>query len=104
MQEKILSIDTSNNLKTVVGLTINGHKYQVEETLTKPSQNLLALVQKILQKHKIDFRDLTAIEVNTGPGSFTGLRVGVAVANTLGSLLDIPVNNKTVGEIIIPHY
>lgn len=52
------------------------------------SQVLLPLVTKLLKN------DINAIEVETGPGSFTGLRVGVAVANALGYALNIPVNGK----------
>ncbi|MFH1536127.1 MAG: hypothetical protein ABIC96_03620 [Patescibacteria group bacterium] len=37
---------------------------------------------------------MRGIEVETGPGSFTGLRVGVSVANALGFALNIPVNGK----------
>lgn len=58
------------------------------------SQVLLPLIEKILQKHKLVFADLEAIEVEKGSGSFTGLRVGVAVANALGFALGIPVNGK----------
>lgn len=39
---------------------------------------------------------LTGIELETGPGSFTGLRVGVAVANALAYALNIPVNGKKI--------
>lgn len=39
---------------------------------------------------------LTQIKVETGPGSFTGLRVGVAVANALAYSLNIPVNGKKI--------
>ena len=39
---------------------------------------------------------LEGIEVETGPGSFTGLRVGVSVANALGYSLGIPVNGKKI--------
>jgi len=38
-------------------------------------------------------KDIKEIKINSGPGSFTGLRVGVTVANMLGFLLDIPVNS-----------
>jgi tRNA threonylcarbamoyladenosine biosynthesis protein TsaB len=38
--------------------------------------------------------DLNEIKVATGPGSYTGLRVGVAVANALAFALGIPVNGK----------
>lgn len=58
------------------------------------SQVLLPMIEKILKKQKLDFKDLQSIEVETGPGSFTGLRVGVSVANALGFALEIPVNGK----------
>ncbi len=104
MREKILFIDTSDNTKTIVGLIINGEKKLNQRSLQKASQNLLPLIEQILQENNFSFRDLTAIEVNAGPGSFTGLRVGVAVANTLGSFLQIPINKKKVGEIVDINY
>lgn len=58
------------------------------------SQVLLPLIEKLLKSQKLDFKDLAEIEVETGPGSFTGLRVGVSVANALGFALGIPVNGK----------
>lgn len=60
------------------------------------SQVLLPLITKILKKNKLKFKDLKGVEVETGPGSFTGLRVGVSVANALGYSLNIPVNGKKI--------
>ena len=68
------------------------------------SQGVLPLVEKTLKKEGLEFSDLTGIEVNTGPGSFTGLRVGVTIANTLATILQIPLNGKTVGELAAPVY
>jgi len=58
------------------------------------SQVLLPLIDRLLKKCNLDYNSLSGIEVETGPGSFTGLRVGVSVANALGYVLDIPVNRK----------
>ena len=60
------------------------------------SQALLPLIDKILKTEKLTLKDLIGIEVETGPGSFTGLRVGVSVANALGFALVIPVNGKQI--------
>ncbi|MBI3485341.1 tRNA (adenosine(37)-N6)-threonylcarbamoyltransferase complex dimerization subunit type 1 TsaB [Candidatus Daviesbacteria bacterium] len=65
------------------------------------SQVLLPLIQKLLKKNSLEFKDLKAIEVETGPGSFTGLKVGVAVANALAFSLKIPVNNKEIETDLI---
>lgn len=58
------------------------------------SQALLPLITKLFDRTKMDFKDLYAIEVNPGPGSFTGLRVGASVAQALGFALHIPVNGQ----------
>lgn len=93
--EKILIIDTTDSSITTVGLEINGKKFFLKErTGDLKSQNLLPLINKILKKNKVSLKDLTGIKVNTGPGSFTGLRVGVSVANALAWVLGILVNGK----------
>lgn len=58
------------------------------------SQVLLPLIVKLLQAAGCKLQDLKGIEVEKGRGSFTGLRVGVSVANALGFALGIPVNGK----------
>lgn len=91
----ILHIDTSNNKKTVVGLEINGCKKElVKESGNWTSQQALPLIEKILKDNKLKFTDLTGIKVHIGPGSFTGVRVGVTVANILSWYYKIPVNGS----------
>jgi tRNA threonylcarbamoyladenosine biosynthesis protein TsaB len=60
------------------------------------SQALLPLIDRILDKNNFEYKDLSEIEVKTGPGSFTGIRVGVSIANALGYSLNIPVNSKKI--------
>jgi len=55
------------------------------------SRDLLMEIDKILKKNKKVIQDIAAIGVYRGPGSYTGLRVGISVANALGWSLDIPV-------------
>ncbi len=106
----ILYIDTSDNTKTIVGLD--------KDRLEKPtgvdkSQQVLSLINQILKKHKKALKEITEIKVETGAGlpagrqgSFTGLRVGVAVANTLGWVLGIPINGQRISpqKIVEPEY
>lgn len=105
MKKVILSIDTSSNQTVSVGLKMNGKKDYIERTLDRQkAQVVLLMIDEILQNHQLTPKDLTEISVNIGPGSFTGLRVGVAIANTLGTFLRIPVNGEKVGEIVEPVY
>lgn len=91
----VLHINTKDQKVIEVSLKDNG---KVIKTLSEEnefgSQVLLPLIEKLLRAEKLTFQNLEGIEVETGPGSFTGLRVGVAVANALGFALNIPVNGK----------
>jgi len=103
--KNILLIDTSDNKNIKVGLRIGEQEDLREQPVDqRRAQVVLPLVEQLLQKHKLNLSDLTEIEVNAGPGSFTGLRVGVTIANTLAYLLKIPVNGKKIGEMVEPHY
>lgn len=97
-----LFIDTSNSEKIVVG--IDGKKHTADSKKQK-AQMLLPLIGAELKKNGKKIEDVTEIEVVTGPGSFTGLRVGVSIANTLGWVLNVPVNGKDVKKSpVVPNY
>jgi len=91
----ILHINTKDQKKVEVSLMKDG---KIFKTLTEDreygSQVLLPMIEKLLKNSSLDLKDLKGIEVETGPGSFTGLRVGVSVANSLAYSLGIPVNGK----------
>lgn len=98
----ILYINTKDQKQVEVSLKKDG---EVIGTLSEQnefgSQVLLPLIEKILKKNNLEFKDLTGVEVETGPGSFVGLRVGVSVANALGFALNIPVNEKKIETDLI---
>jgi tRNA threonylcarbamoyladenosine biosynthesis protein TsaB len=93
--EMILYINTKDR-ETIEVVLKEGAVVKDSLTDNNPwgSQVLLPLIKKLLEKNNLEFKDLKSIEVEKGPGSFTGLRVGVAVANALGFSLGISVNNK----------
>ena len=66
------------------------------------AQRLLPFIIEKLDEENIDVADITEVDVNTGPGSFTGIRIGVAVASTLGWALGIPVNGKKLANGKMP--
>lgn len=97
-----LLIDTSNSEKVIV--SVDGDRVVEDATLEK-AQKLLHVIDKLLKKKGVKISDVTSVEVNTGPGSFTGLRVGISVANTLGWALGVSVNGRDVRESPIePQY
>ena len=83
----ILAFDTATDLATSA-LVADGET--LGERMTRP-QLLLADVDALLLAARAAPSDLTALVVGTGPGSFTGTRVGLAFARGLSLALDIPV-------------
>lgn len=55
------------------------------------SEALIPLVQSVLEEAGLPFADLDMIVTPIGPGAFTGLRIGLSAAKSLGLSLDIPV-------------
>lgn len=52
---------------------------------------VLENIDKLLKKRQKKLKSVKTILVNQGPGSYTGTRVGITIANTLGWSLNIPV-------------
>lgn len=90
-----LYIDTSDREKIVLGL--DEKRFEAKGKDNK-SQNLIPFLDKTFKKEGKTLKDITEIEVNEGPGSFTGLRVGATVAMTLGYSLGVSVNGKNIKE------
>lgn len=68
------------------------------------AQVVLTEIDQLLSQRHISPTSVTAIRVALGPGSFTGTRVGVAVANSLGLALAVPINGLPVGSFVQPVY
>ena len=90
-----LYIDTTNS--EIVKIAIGDKIFEVESKVQK-SQMILPFIEKTLEESNLTLKDLTEIEVNTGPGSFTGIRVGISVAQALAWSLSIPLNGKTISK------
>lgn len=86
-----LYIDTTNSLKTII--QINDIQF-VQKYSSPREQNILSFIDRVLKDNNASVKEIAFIEVNPGPGSFTGTRVGVAIANTLAQSLNILINGK----------
>lgn len=101
----VLIIDTADSSKIIVGLKTNNKEYlETKKIDSNKTQIVLPMIDSLLKTHKIRLGDIGKIQVNTGPGSFTGLRVGIAIANCLSFALKIPVNDRKLGTEITPKY
>lgn len=89
-----LIIDTTEGKKTTVELQLDEEVDKISQDNVRKSQKALVLIDQLLKRNKILPTDIDEIEVNTGPGSFTGTRVGVAIANALGFGLNVKVNGS----------
>lgn len=61
--------------------------------------HLMGLIQEVMDGSRVTWKDLTGVAVNRGPGSFTGIRGGMAVAQGIGLAGDLPVLGLTGFEI-----
>lgn len=70
------------------------------------AEKLLGFIEEKLEENGKTWQDLTEIAFFSGPGSFTGLRIGAAVVNTLAEELKIPLydQNGNQRKIILPDY
>jgi len=70
------------------------------ESNMRHSEIAMPSLVAILDENKLNPRDLSEIIVNVGPGSFTGVRIGVVIAKTMAYLLNIPIKTVNSLEII----
>ena len=86
-----LYLDSTNNLLTKIKLDDQEFQKEVD---SPRNQNVFGFLMLCLKEKGAKATDITEIEVNPGPGSFTGSRVGVTIANALSFALGIKVNGQ----------
>lgn len=65
--------------------------YEIWEAHRRLAETLHTRTHELLRQQQLDFKDVEGIVVYKGPGSFTGLRIGIAAANALAYGLDVPI-------------
>lgn len=88
---KILCIDTSSKLCSVAILenTTLINKLELDNGLTH-SETLMPLIKELFEKSNLSLKDINLLVSDIGPGSFTGIRIGVATCKAFSDSLNIP--------------
>lgn len=89
---KILALDSSSIVATAA--LIDGNKMIGEMTINHKknhSQKLMPLIQKLLDEVEVKIQDVDGFGVSIGPGSFTGIRIGVSTAKALAQVGNKPL-------------
>ncbi|HSV95054.1 MAG TPA: hypothetical protein VLH94_03735 [Spirochaetia bacterium] len=84
-------IDSTDNTKAVVRID---DKEFIRHVESPRDQDVLGFLIHCLEVENVQQEDIDSLEVNPGPGSFTGTRVGVAIGNALSYALDIKINGS----------
>ena len=77
-----VSISKGNEITSVVEEVGDGYSH---------AENLSVFIAKALTESNMNYRDLNAVAISKGPGSYTGLRIGTSTAKGLCYALDIPL-------------
>ncbi len=91
---KILSIDTSSKICSVAVLEDNNViiEKNIDDSLTH-SQRLMPMIDNILNESNMKLTDFDLFSCNVGPGSFTGVRIGVSTVKAFCDVTNVPVTS-----------
>jgi tRNA threonylcarbamoyladenosine biosynthesis protein TsaB len=92
----ILAFDMATSVVTSALVRDGG---PLAERVSKP-RSVLEDVDVLLREGSVEPRDLDALAVGTGPGSFTGVRIGLATARALAFALDLPAAGVSTLDVL----
>lgn len=87
----IILLNTSTPICKITFVDAEGHHYYEWQSERMLARGLLGYLDKLLKTRNKTWSDITAIGVFEGPGSFTGIRIGLTVMNTIADAQKIPI-------------
>lgn len=90
IETNILAVDTSTR-QCSAAIYTQGEIFNASRVSQKHSSQLIGLVEDVLRQQHLLLADLNLVIVNTGPGSFTGVRTGIGLAQGIAYGLRIPL-------------
>jgi tRNA threonylcarbamoyladenosine biosynthesis protein TsaB len=104
---RVLAIDTALAACSAALLDTENGGVIASESLPMTrghAEALLPLLERVMKQSGVSFSDIDRVAVTTGPGSFTGLRVGIAAARGIALAADMPaVGVSTLSAFAAPH-
>lgn len=98
---KILSIDTASNLCTVALLEDEiCIKELIVDDARNHSEKIMPVIKQVLQETNLTLKDINLIVCDRGPGSFTGIRIGIGTVLAFQDTLNIPCIGVTSLEAL----
>ena len=98
---KILAIDTTSKICSTA--ILEDEKIIDENTINNGlthSENLMPLIVELLERNNIKLSEINLISVCVGPGSFTGIRIGIATIKPMAEVYNIPIASVTSLECL----
>lgn len=88
----ILAIETSDKICSVCVYFSSSKYFEAKiELVHSHSEKLFALIDFVMKQATLELKDVSCLAVSAGPGSFTGLRIGLAAAKGISTALSIPI-------------
>ena len=98
---KILAVDTSSKICAVAILEDNKVIDEIKLDNGKThSENLMPIIKEILERNSLNLSSFNLIAVSVGPGSFTGIRIGIATIKPMAEVYNLPVASVTSLETL----
>jgi len=90
--QPILAIETSDKICSVCVYFSSSKYFEAKiELIHSHSEKLFALIDFVVKQASLELKDIVSLAVSSGPGSFTGLRIGMAAAKGISTALSIPI-------------
>lgn len=104
-KKTVLAIDTALCGVSVGIVAANGHLVsRMVETARGQAAILIPTIQEVVDEAECEFADIDLIVCSKGPGSFTGLRIGLSTARTMALSLDKPIIGLNTLDVMSQHY
>lgn len=105
MPKSLIAFDTATGGISIGAMSTAGDiATRVLETQRDQASLLVPLILEAMDEINLSFDDLDGVATTKGPGSFTGLRIGLSAARTFGVSLGVPVLGMNTLDVMAAHY